>query len=249
MAELSILQIADKTARLSINRPDSRNALSLDLLHSLISHVDSLSHHEDLNALILTGEGKSFCAGMDLKTVMNSPGESFKLLSTLADFTLRFRRLPMVTIARVNGAAVGGGCGLACVADICLSHVDAKLGFPEVDLGVCPAVVAPWLVKKIGPGPARRVLLSGGLLTGTQAHAVGIVDTLLPDIAALDIATSDLAARLALGGGFALRKTKELLNSLDGSLVDSAVLEGAVLSAKVIQSPEGQSMLKAKFAT
>lgn len=248
MAELSLLQTSGKTARLSLNRPESRNALSIDLLHSLIAHIDSLTHREDLNSLVLTGEGKSFCAGMDLKTVMNSPGDAFKLLSTLADLTLRFRRLPMVTIARVNGAAIGGGCGLACVADICLSHADAKLGFPEVDLGVCPAVVAPWLVKKIGAGPARRVLLSGGLLSGTQAYEIGIVDTLSPDIASLDTATNDLVARLALGGGVALRRTKELLNSLDGSNDDTAVLEGAALSAKVLQTPESQSMLKAKFA-
>ena len=248
MPELSRLEISGLVARLTLNRPDVRNALSIDLLNSLIDQIEPLRQREDLNVLILCGEGKSFCAGMDLKAVLDSPGDSHKLLFLLADFTLRFRSLPFVTVARVQGAAIGGGCGVACVADICLSHADAKLGFPEVDMGVCPAVVAPWLVKKIGAGPARRVLLTGGLMSGAQAHHIGIVDILTPDLAALGPACDDLSKRLSGAGGFALRRTKELLNTIDGSLDQSLVLEGAKLSARVVQSPEAQALLRAKLS-
>ena len=86
-----------------------------------------------------------------------------------------------MTVAKVNGAAIGGGCGLACVCDLAVTHADARLGFPEVDLGLCPAVVAPWVVKKIGQGPARAMLLRGGVMTGEEAYSRGLVDVLADD--------------------------------------------------------------------
>jgi enoyl-CoA hydratase/carnithine racemase len=233
-------------ARLTLRRPEARNALSMDLLTDLLDALRSL-RNADAHILVLSGEGKSFCAGMDLKAVVGHPGDALHLLSTLAEATCTLRKLPMVSIARVQGAAIGGGCGLACVCDLALTHADAKLGYPEVDLGVCPAVVAPWLVKKIGPGPARRVLLSGGLMSGTEAHRIGIADSVFPDIASLDAAVEDTVKRLSSGGPHALRATKELLNQLDGSLDDATVHAGAELSARIVNLPETQAILKAKF--
>ena len=248
MAELSTLAVNGKAAVLTLNRPDARNALSLELLESLLRNCESLSYLQDVNVVTLRGEGKAFCAGMDLKAVMDSPADSSRLLFLLAELTIRLRKLPMISVASVHGAAIGGGCGLACVADICLSHADAKLGYPEVDLGVCPAVVAPWLAKKIGPGRARRVLLSGGVMSGAHAHAIGMVDQLAPDQSTLAALTDETIARLVSGGTLALRQTKDLLNRIDGSLNDDLVREGAKLSALVVQSAETQAMLRAKFA-
>jgi enoyl-CoA hydratase/carnithine racemase len=121
------------------------------------------------------------------------------------------------------------------------------MGYPEVDLGVCPAVVAPWLVRKIGAGAARRVLLSGGLMSGRQAFELGMVDHLTESVEALDAATETLATRLATGGPHALRATKDLLNRLDGSLDASTVKQGADLSAKVVVMEETRAMLRAKM--
>lgn len=247
MPSLAHLHISSRIATLSLNRPDARNALSTDLLTDLHARLDELAHHADPLVLILTGEGKAFCAGMDLKAVLSDPAAALTLLQSLADFTLRLRVLPLLTIAKVNGAAIGGGCGLACVCDFALTHADAKLGFPEVDLGVCPAVVAPWLVRKVGPGRARQILLSGGLLSGQRAHEVGIVSHVVPTRDDLDRATDDLAARLAAGGPMALRATKALLNELDGSLDAASVRRGADLSAAVLNTPEAQQMLRARL--
>jgi len=122
------------------------------------------------------------------------------------------------------------------------------MGFPEVDLGVCPAVVAPWLVRKIGPGRARRVLLEGGLMSGERAFQLGMVDHLAPTLESLGQVTEDLVARLASGGPAALRATKELLNRLDDSMNEDLARRGAELSARVLQSPEAQSMLRAKIS-
>jgi enoyl-CoA hydratase/carnithine racemase len=185
---------------------------------------------------------------MDLKAVLDDAAKARELLHSLADLTLKIRRLPMVTLAKVNGAAIGGGCGLACVCDIAITHADSKMGYPEVDLGVCPAVVAPWLVKKVGAGRARRVLLTGGLMSGQEAHAIGIADHLVATAADLDTAATELATRLAQGGPHALRATKELLNTIDGSTDATLVKRGADLSADVLQTPQTQAALRSKMS-
>lgn len=248
MSDLAKVEVSGRIARLVINRPETRNALSVELLDALHARVDELARREDVSVLLVTGEGKAFCAGMDLKHVIDDPGAPERLLSRLAELTLKLRDLPMVTCAIVNGAAIGGGCGLVCVCDLAVTHESSRMGFPEVDLGVCPAVVAPWLVRKIGAGRARRVLLSGGLMSGREAYALGIVDAVVGEPEALAGAGVEMARRLAEGSPSALRATKHLLNELDGSLDGGVVRRGAELSARVIGMPETRERLRAKFA-
>lgn len=248
MADLALLAVSDRVGTLSLNRADVRNSLSLELLGALLARIAELERRTDLTVLVLTGEGKAFCAGMDLKAVLADPALPHRLLSALAEFCFRLRRLPMVTVARVNGAAIGGGCGLATVCDLAVTHADSKMGFPEVDLGVCPAVVAPWLVRKIGAGRARHILLSGGVMTGQQAFDVGIVNQIVPTRDDLDKAVADVAARLATGGPNALRATKALLNDLDSSLDEQTGKRAAELSARVLAMPEAQEMLRNKLS-
>ncbi|MBL8757305.1 MAG: enoyl-CoA hydratase/isomerase family protein [Phycisphaerae bacterium] len=250
--ELATLVIHGRVARLTLNRPESRNALSPELLAALHARVDDLAAHSADPAtaptvLALSGEGKAFCAGMDLKLVLGSPERAAALLASLADLTLKIRALPCVSLAIVNGAAIGGGCGLSTVCDLSITHADAKLGFPEVDLGVCPAVVAPWLVAKIGHAAARRVLLSGGLMSGLDAHAAGIVTHVVPTLADLAPAADAIIARLATGAPQALAATKRLLNDLDASLDPDTLRRAAALSAQVLNTPESQAMLRAKL--
>jgi len=248
MSTLARLDVAAHVATLTLWREDARNALSLDLLAALHERVDELAGRDDISVLVITGAGKSFCAGMDLKAVLGDNELALKLLMTLADLTVKIRTLPMVTVARVNGAAIGGGCGLTCVCDVAITHADAKLGYPEVDLGVCPAVVAPWLVRKVGAGRARRILLMGGLMSGADAHATGMVDHLAPDLSGLDAATDAVVKHLSGAGPHALRATKKLLNELDGSIDINIVREGARLSAQVLSTPQTQAALAAKMS-
>ncbi|MFO0830341.1 MAG: enoyl-CoA hydratase/isomerase family protein [Phycisphaerales bacterium] len=247
MTDLATLSMSGRIATLSLNRPDARNALSIDLLGALHAHADALARRDDVSVLVLTGAGKSFCAGMDLKAVLDDPAAPRRLLHLLADFTVKLRALPMVTLAKVNGAAIGGGCGLSCVCDIAITHADSRMGYPEVDLGVCPAVVAPWLVRKIGAGPARRVLLMGGLMSGQEAFGLGMVDHVVPGAADLEAAAGALAEKLAKGGPHALRATKQLLNSIDGSNDAAIVGRGADLSADVVATPQTQQLLRARL--
>lgn len=246
MSNLATLRRDGPVATLTINRPDARNALSIELLAALHDRLDELER-TPAPVTVLTGEGRAFCAGMDLKQVLGGYDTAFELLSSLGALTLRLRSLPSVVVAKVNGAAIGGGCGLVCVCDIALSHEHAKLGFPEVELGLCPAVVAPWVVRKIGPGRARRVLLLGGVMDGTRAAEAGLIDILTPTTDDLDAETDALTERLASGGPEAMAVTKSLLNRIDGSDDRDLITEGARLSAKMVSEPEAQARLKARF--
>lgn len=239
---LATLDIAGPVARLTLNRADKRNALSLEMLEELHAHVDALAGRNDASVCIVTGAGPTFCAGMDLKAVLKEPGAPLRLLSSIGELTLKLRRLPMVTVARVNGAAIGGGCGLVAVCDIAVTHPDAKLGYPEVDLGVCPAVVAPWLVLAVGAGRARRILLQGGTLTGFRAHELGLVAHLVEE-ERLDAEVEAIAERLARAGPNALRVTKSLLNEIESDRLEFLVRKGAQLSADVVAGPEAQERL------
>lgn len=224
--------------------------MSIEILEAMHEAIDSM-RDSDASVLVITGAGRAFCAGMDLKAVLielsGDAAIGAALLTSLARLTLKIRTLTQVTVASVNGAAIGGGCGLTCVCDVTVSHADAKLGFPEVDLGICPAVIAPWVVKKLGAGVARKAMLMGGVMNGQEAYDIGLVDQLANDRDSLDGLTREVSERLASGGPKALSATKSLLNQLDGSLDESVLLKGAELSARVLATPEAQAALAARM--
>ncbi len=232
---------------IDLARPDARNALSRELISALADAVDSVAHDPTARVLILGGEGKSFCAGMDLKAVADDPVAMGDMLRALSRASRAIRRLPIPTIARVQGAAIGGGCGLMVVCDFAVTHAEAKLGYPEVDLGICPAVVAPWLMKKIGTGAARAMLLAGGTMSGDEGFHRGLATHLVTESELVTTAQT-LAERLAKGGPIALAATKHWLNELDGSLDDAIADEAAEISARIIAGSEAQSRLRAAWS-
>ena len=244
MSDLATLDIDGRIATLRLNRPDARNALCLDLLKALHVRLDELAVHNDVNVCIVTGEGRAFCAGMDLKELLADPANPKRLLTSIAELTIKLRNLPCATIARVNRAAIGGGCGLMCVCDFAITHADAKIGYPEVDLGVCPAVVAPWLIQRAGAGRARQILLQGGVMPGSRAFELGLITRVTESLDEIDEATESLAQRIASAGPAALRATRAWLNELQPSDLEANVLKGAAISADVASGPEAQENLR-----
>ena len=237
---------ADGVATFTLNRPDARNALSLAMIDQMHAGLDEILALDDLRVLVMAGSGKSFCAGMDLKAVQHDPQAMGRMLEKLAGFNTRLRRVEVPTIAQVQGAAIGGGCGLMVVCDFSFTHPEAKLGYPEVDLGICPAVIAPWLIKRIGAGRARAMLLAGGTMSGEAGQQAGLA-THLVQRDELETATAEFAGRLLKGGPRALAETKRWLNELDGSMDDALLQKGAEISARVIQLEEAQNRLKTAF--
>ncbi|MDZ4830092.1 MAG: enoyl-CoA hydratase/isomerase family protein [Phycisphaerae bacterium] len=245
--ELVHLESRDGIATLTMHRPAARNALSLELIRALGVAVGAAGADPALRVLVVAGSGKSFCAGMDLKAVASDPVAMGEMLRELGRVTRTIRRLPVPTLAKVQGAAIGGGCGLMVVCDFAVTHPESRVGYPEVDLGVCPAVVAPWLIRRIGAGRARAMLLSGGTMSGAEGFSAGLATHLVP-LEDLDSAVSSLATRLAGGGPNALAATKRWLNELDGSNDDAVLDKAAEISAAIIAGDEAQSRLLTLFA-
>ncbi|MHC4991404.1 MAG: enoyl-CoA hydratase/isomerase family protein [Planctomycetota bacterium] len=247
MEELVQREIDDGIATLTLNRPEKRNALSPELIDALLGAVEAVAKDTTVRVMILAGAGRSFCAGMDLRGVLQDAAAMGGMLDGLSRAMRAIRRLSVPTISRVQGAAVGGGCGLMVVTDFSVTHPEAKVGYPEVSLAVCPAVVAPWLIQRVGAGRARAMLLAGGTTTGVEGHQIGLA-THLVEQDRLETATRELADELAGGGQRALSVTKRWLNELDGSLEDDVFDRAARLSAEVIASPEAQERLSRLFA-
>ncbi|MCL4211235.1 MAG: enoyl-CoA hydratase/isomerase family protein, partial [Phycisphaerales bacterium] len=128
MTDLALSRLDDGILTITLNRPDKHNALSLDLIEALHDAVEAAHRNAQARVVILTGAGRSFCAGMDLRGVITDVPAMSRMLDTLAMTALRIRALPVPTIAMVNGAAVGGGCGLMVVTDLAITHPDAKVG-------------------------------------------------------------------------------------------------------------------------
>ena len=249
MSDLVLTEIADGCATVTMNRPEARNALSGDLIDALeeaIEGIDGGAPAAAPRVLILAGAGKAFCAGMDLKAVTSDPPGMRRTLQGLARVMRRIRGLTIPTIARIQGAAIGGGCGLMVVTDLAVTHPESKIGYPEVGLGLCPAVVAPWLVRRVGPGRARALLLEGQTLSGRQGFEMGLA-THLTGRDRLEAETAALAADLAGGSPPALAATKRWLDELEGPLDDELIEKGADLSADVLAGPEAQSRLRARL--
>lgn len=246
MTDLVQRDIRDGIATITLDRPEARNALSPGLIDALADAVGQIEGDASVRVLVLAGAGKSFCAGMDLKGVLDDAEAMEGMLHGLSRVMRRIRRLPIPTIARVQGAAVGGGCGLMVVTDLAVTHDEAKVGYPEVSLGVCPAVVAPWLMRKVGPGRARALLLEGGTMNGRAGYEIGLATHLVAR-EDLESATEALAGKLAEGGPHALAVTKSWLNELDGSDDDGPFERAATLSAEVIAGDEAQARLRRLF--
>jgi len=249
MNELVQINSAHSTAgivHISLNRPDARNALNFELIEQLENAVKAIAANSAARVLILSGNGKSFCAGMDLRGVLNDAKKMGLMLHGLARVGLALRKLSIPVIAKVQGAAVGGGCGLVVACDFAFTHEQAKLGYPEVDLGVCPAVVAPFLISKVGAGRARALLLAGGLVDGKEAVRIGLA-THLVSVDELDGAIMDFAQKLSTGGPNAIATTKRWLHELDGLLNESTLSKAADLSATIIAGNEAQERLRARF--
>jgi len=244
--ELVLTQIEAGVATVTMNRPDKRNALNVDLIEALGEAVTAIEQRDEVRVLILAGAGKSFCAGMDLRGVIDDAKQMGHMLRRLSEVSRQIRRLPIPTIARVQGAAVGGGCGLMVVPDFAITHPEARVGYPEVSLGVCPAVVAPWLIKKVGAGAARAMLLGGGTMSGQEGYDAGLATHLVQQNELEDQA-NDLAHKLAKGGPHAMAVTKRWLNELDTSMDDAVFDKAWQLSAEVIAGEEAQARLRPMF--
>ncbi len=217
--------INDKIALIKLNRPEKHNALHPDLVKEFKEKLRIAAEDKNVRIVIITGEGKSFCAGADLEylnTLTNySSLENEEDSKSLAELFLQIYNFPKPTIAAVNGAAIAGGCGLASVCDIVVADKQhAKFGYTEVKIGFIPAIVAIFLMRKIGEGKAKHLLLTGEIINAEKAFQFGLVNYLTGNAG---IYAVELANELIKISDFSMQFTKRILNDISGLPVEKAV--------------------------
>jgi methylglutaconyl-CoA hydratase len=234
----------DGIAHITINRPDVRNAFDEDL----IARITDAFRSVDARAVILSGEGKVFCAGGDLNwmrmSVNFSEQENVRDAEKLAEMFTAVDECPCPVIARVHGAAFGGGLGLVCVADIAVAADCTKFCFSEVKLGLAPAVIGPFATAKIGASAARRYFLTAEVFEAEEAKRMGLVHEVV-HYDRLTETIDGLAATILSNGPRAVREAKRLIRESSGMPRREALSESARSIASLRVSDEGQEGVRA----
>ncbi len=226
-----------------LNRPEVRNAFNEQVIGELSEIFSVLPQDEETRVVILGGKGKVFSAGADLNWMRSMVGaseeENYQDARKLADLLALIDACPKITIARVQGAALGGGMGLASVCDIVIAEKEAKFGFTEVRLGLIPAVISPFVIKKIGPSWARRSFVTGETFCGEAARGVGLVHDLV-DADELDARVEKIAQEALKASPTAVKECKKLLARITPTASGDLFKETAEWIARLRVSEEGQ---------
>jgi methylglutaconyl-CoA hydratase len=210
---------------ITLARPEKRNAISALMIADLLAAFDEVDS-SPARALILTGSGKAFCAGMDLDGLRaiagQSPDEHLEDSRRMAKMFCRLYSFPKPVIAAVNGAAIAGGCGLATLADFTLAVPEAKFGYTEVKIGFIPALVSVFLRRQIGEKRARDLLLTGRIIDAAEALSMGLVTEIVP-MEKLSERACELAASLLAASPTSIALTKQLLLRYDQAAIESEI--------------------------
>ena len=233
MTDAVLVDIAGGVATLTLNRPDNRNAMSVELVDALGAAIDAAIADDAARTIVLTHVGTTFCAGADLKA--GGPGTGTYtldgILATMLDS-------PTPIVGRIAGHCAGGGVGLAAACDISVIDEAAKVAFSEVRIGVAPAMISVVCLPKLRAGDARELFLRGNRITGARAVEVGLYNHAVP-ADGIDARVDEIVADLVRGGPNALAAAKRLL-SPPVSGRDEWFAWTAELSAALFASPEAQ---------
>jgi methylglutaconyl-CoA hydratase len=238
-------------ARLVMNRPEVHNAFDDGLIADLTGALNQVEGDSDIRAVVLTGAGASFSAGADLNWMrgMASASEADNRADSLrlAALMRRLQFLSKPTVARVNGAAFGGGVGLIACCDIAVAVDGAKFALSEVKLGLVPAVISPYVIAAIGLRQARRLFITGEIFGSDAAVAMGLVHEAVP-AEQLDAAIHRVVSLLGKGGPVAQHEAKRLalgMGGMDVAAMEKVDATNAALIARLRVSTEGQAGLSA----
>lgn len=251
MSHLQIHREPNGLVTLTLNRPEVHNAFDDELILSLTDTLQALGQDPEVRVVVLTGQGPSFSAGADLNWMKGMLDASEQDNQTDALHLARLLRtlnyLPKPTIARVNGAAVGGGLGLVACCDIAVAVESARFALTEVRLGLAPAIISPYVFRRIGEAQARRYFLTGERFDAAQAQRLGLIHEITGNDG-LNEAVERLAGAVLKGGPTGLRDSKRLIfQAADHDADTQLSLDQATarLIAKLRVAPEGQEGMRA----
>ncbi|GGB48346.1 enoyl-CoA hydratase [Tistrella bauzanensis] len=245
-----LLDLDGPVLKLTLNRPDVRNAMTHELVRQMIEVVAWLEDHPDVGALVIRGAGGTFCAGGDIKGFMAAfrapkpaAGQPDPIMADnrrFGSFLMRIEALPQTVVVAVEGAAFGGGLGLACIGDVMICTGDARFALSETGLGIPPAQIAPFVAARIGISQARRLALTGMRFDGAEAGRIGLAHEVMTDTAALDARLDRLLADIRRCAPGANATTKRLL--MAGKITPLADLldQSSAEFARCLRGAEGQ---------
>jgi len=236
-------------ARIMLNRPDRHNALTPELILELDQALDEFSLMDELLFVVLSGNGRSFCAGADLHWFSGSEErtleENTAQYKMLADVLLKLFQLPQITIATVHGNVFGGGIGLMATCDFVLANPFTRFMFSEVKLGLLPATILPFIVKRLSIQYLRKWILTASMFNATEAFQSGLVD-LLPGDGLMDTSLREFMALYETGSPSSLRMAKTMINQVAcGEIgIHDTEMTSKIL-AHTLLSPDGQEGIHA----
>lgn len=232
----------------ALDRPGVRNALNGELIAELTAWAADSHALDGVRVAVLSGRGPSFCAGADAawmaRAIDQSYDDNLREAKGVGAMLCALDALPFPLIARIHGAALGGGAGLVTVSDIAVTSDDAVFGFTEVALGLVPAMIAPFVLAKIGVSAARELFLTGQRFSADRARAIGLVHHVVPadDI---DQTVAQLTRAVFDAAPGAVAEAKRLICMMTGAPLDHALRDGAAAIAARRVSAEGQEGLRA----
>ena len=245
--ETLILEKQGPSLFLTINRPDVRNAMSLQMVAELAALFTEVENDNSIRAVVIRGAGGHFCAGGDIKDMAGARGQKgegkddpfYKLNRAFGQMIQQVNESSKVVIAITEGAVMGGGFGLACVSDLAIAGPTAKFGMPETTLGVIPAQIAPFVVERIGLTQARRLALLGLRIDAAEACALGIVHQVAESEEQLNEMLNQALERVRLCAPNATAETKALLHRVGNESMAGLLDAAAGKFAAAIRGPEG----------
>jgi len=248
MAEFVNQRIESGVATLTLNRPDLHNAFNEQVIAEIHAAFDSVGRRDDVRAVVLAGEGKSFCAGADVHWMSRMVGYSFDEnladALTLANMLRAIHDCPKPVIARVHGAALGGGTGLVAACDMAVALESAIFGFTEARLGIIPAVISPFALHKIGGTHARRYFLTAERFGAAEAMRIGLISHVAGSVADMDAWIETIIKEIRSNGAMAVTAAKGLIDDVLACPWDQvADLTGRRIAERRV-SAEGQEGLK-----
>jgi isohexenylglutaconyl-CoA hydratase len=245
--------LEDSVFRITLNRPAQRNAMSLAMVEELRAALNTALTDDTVRVIMLRGAGGNFCAGGDIADMAQARARKVaEGVDPIAEMNEEFGRLCLAfaesskpIVAVLEGAVIGGGFGLACVADVAIALADAKFRLSETSLGLIPAQIAPFLVNRLGFSTANRLALTASVLGSAAALEIGLVHEVAGDDAALEIACASVIAALKNSPPGALAATKLLMRRAMFEPATAILHDAAALFAQAVRGAEGQEGMMA----
>jgi methylglutaconyl-CoA hydratase len=243
------IDIHKSVAFVVLDRPEIHNAFNDELAKQVTEGFTELGRRSEVRVVVLAGNGKSFCAGADLnwmkRMVQYTYEQNLADARAVGQMYLAIAKCPKPVIARVHGAALGGGAGLVAACDIGVAIESVQFGFTEVKLGIIPAIISPFVIARVGPGRAREFFITGERFLAPVAMNIGLIQHVVAHEPALDALVESKISQILTSAPGAIAAAKELVFGVAARTLESSLDFAAEAIARARASTEGQAGMQA----